>query len=80
MREGAVSAEDVAAAMEGQFHFIPGSYLEMIRSDIPVYDRFQDELVAASRGGAGGCWSWGRARGRRPPGCSSAIRPRSWSA
>jgi tRNA threonylcarbamoyl adenosine modification protein (Sua5/YciO/YrdC/YwlC family) len=48
VREGAVSAADVAAAMEGQFHFNPGPYLEMIRSDIPVYDRFQDELVSAS--------------------------------
>ncbi len=53
VREGAVSAEDVAAAMEGQFHFTPGSYLEMIRSDIPVYDRFQEELVAASVTGVG---------------------------
>jgi tRNA threonylcarbamoyl adenosine modification protein (Sua5/YciO/YrdC/YwlC family) len=48
VREGAVSATDVAAAVQGQFHFDPGSYLEMIRGDIPVYDQFQDELVAAS--------------------------------
>jgi L-threonylcarbamoyladenylate synthase len=52
VRQGAVSAPDVAAAMEGQFHFSPGTYLEMIRDDIPVYDRFQDELVAASGDGA----------------------------
>jgi L-threonylcarbamoyladenylate synthase len=53
VREGAVSAATVAAAVEGQFHFSPGSYLEMIRGDIPIYDCFQDELVAASGEGAG---------------------------
>ncbi len=52
VRQGTVSDTDVAAAMEGQFHFRPGSYLEMIRSEIPVYDRFQGELVAASGEGA----------------------------
>lgn len=52
VREGAASGEDVAAAMEGQFHFTPGSYARMIRDDIPVYDRFQDELVSASGQGA----------------------------
>jgi tRNA threonylcarbamoyl adenosine modification protein (Sua5/YciO/YrdC/YwlC family) len=51
-REGAVPAAEVAAAMQGQFHFSPDSYMDMIRGDIPVYDRFQDELVAASGGGA----------------------------
>jgi len=48
VRQGAVSAWDVAAALEGQFHFNPGSYLEMIRDDIPVYDRFQEEVAEAS--------------------------------
>ncbi|MGI8712140.1 MAG: Sua5/YciO/YrdC/YwlC family protein [Solirubrobacteraceae bacterium] len=48
VREGSVAGSDVAAALEGQFHFTPGSYLEMIRADIPVYDRFQEELVEAS--------------------------------
>jgi tRNA threonylcarbamoyl adenosine modification protein (Sua5/YciO/YrdC/YwlC family) len=48
VREGALSAWDVAAAVDGQFHFTPGSYLEMIRGDIPAYDRFQEELVAQS--------------------------------
>jgi L-threonylcarbamoyladenylate synthase len=52
VREGAVAAADVAVALEAQFHFSPGSYLEMIRSDIPVYDRFQDAVVAASGEGA----------------------------
>jgi tRNA threonylcarbamoyl adenosine modification protein (Sua5/YciO/YrdC/YwlC family) len=48
VREGAVPTADVAADLQGQFHFDPGSYLDMIRGDIPVYDQFQDELVAAS--------------------------------
>jgi L-threonylcarbamoyladenylate synthase len=52
VREGAVGAADVAAALEGQFAFSPGSYSEMIRADIPMYDRFQDELVSASGEGA----------------------------
>lgn len=52
VREGAVAAADVAVALEGQFHFTPGCYLEMIRTDIPVYDRFQDEVVSASGQGA----------------------------
>lgn len=52
VREGAVAAAEVATAIEGQFHFDPGSYPEMIRGDIPVYDRFQDELVAVSGDGA----------------------------
>ena len=52
VRQGAVAAADVASGLEGQFHFAPGSYLEMIRADIPVYDRFQDQLVSASGEGA----------------------------
>ena len=52
VREGAVSEADVAAELGWQFHFDPASYMEMIKGDIPVYDRFQDQLVDAS--GAGG--------------------------
>jgi tRNA threonylcarbamoyl adenosine modification protein (Sua5/YciO/YrdC/YwlC family) len=52
VREGALATADVAAVMEGQFHFTPDSYPEMIRADIPVYDRLQDALVAASGDGA----------------------------
>jgi L-threonylcarbamoyladenylate synthase len=52
VRQGAVPEEEVRAALEWQFHFDPGSYLDMIRSDIPAYDRFQDELVQASGSGA----------------------------
>jgi L-threonylcarbamoyladenylate synthase len=52
VREGAVAVADVAAALEGQFAFSPGSYAEMIRADIPAYERFQDELVSVSGTGA----------------------------
>ncbi len=52
VRDGAVPAADVAAALEGQFAFSPGSYSEMIRADIPAYDHLQDALVSASGQGA----------------------------
>lgn len=52
VREGAVAVADVTTALEGQFAFSPGSYAEMIRADIPVYESFQDELVSASGEGA----------------------------
>lgn len=46
--EGAVTERAVAATLEGQFHFDPATYPEVIREDIPAYDRFQDELAQAS--------------------------------
>ena len=49
---GRCSREDVAAALEWQFHFDPSSYAEMIHEDIPVYDAFQDAVVGASGSGA----------------------------
>jgi tRNA threonylcarbamoyl adenosine modification protein (Sua5/YciO/YrdC/YwlC family) len=52
LRHGAVGEKAVAAALEWQFHFDPGTYLGMIREDIPLYDRFQDEVVEASGTGA----------------------------
>jgi tRNA threonylcarbamoyl adenosine modification protein (Sua5/YciO/YrdC/YwlC family) len=52
VREGGMSREEVAAAVEWQFHFDPSSYAEMIHADIPDYDRFQEELTAASGTGA----------------------------
>jgi L-threonylcarbamoyladenylate synthase len=52
VREGAVDAAAVAAALEWQFHFEPETYAVMIRDDIPVYDHFQEELVQASGTGA----------------------------
>jgi tRNA (cmo5U34)-methyltransferase len=34
----------------GQFHWDPHSYLELMRSELPDYERLQDELVRATRG------------------------------
>ncbi len=52
IRQGTVSEADLGAELGWQFHFDPSSYMEMIREDIPVYDRFQDQLVDASGTGA----------------------------
>ncbi len=52
VRQGAVGEDAVAAALEWQFHFDPDTYAAMIRDDIPVYDRFQEELAQASGTGA----------------------------
>lgn len=34
----------------GQFHWDPASYLELMRSEVPEYERMQDEVVAAADG------------------------------
>jgi tRNA threonylcarbamoyl adenosine modification protein (Sua5/YciO/YrdC/YwlC family) len=52
VRQGVMSRDDVAGALEGQFHFDPASYTEMIHADIPVYDEFQQVVVDASGSGA----------------------------
>jgi L-threonylcarbamoyladenylate synthase len=52
LREGAVSREQLSLALDGQFHFNPDTYAEMIREDIPQYDEFQDQVVAWSGEGA----------------------------
>ena len=31
-----------------QFHFHPDSYLELVRSEVPAYDRLQDEVCSAA--------------------------------
>jgi len=33
-----------------QFHFHPDSYLELVRSELPAYDRLQDEVARATTG------------------------------
>jgi tRNA threonylcarbamoyl adenosine modification protein (Sua5/YciO/YrdC/YwlC family) len=53
VRPGAVGEEQLAEAFGWQFHFDPSSYADTIRAEIPVYDRLQDELAAASGTGAG---------------------------
>lgn len=52
VRQGAMTREDVAAALERQFHFHPSSYMNMIHAEIPVYDAFQEAVVGATGAGA----------------------------
>ena len=52
LREGALSETEASVALEGQFHFDPDTYAAMIREDIPVFDRLQEELASASGVGA----------------------------
>jgi tRNA threonylcarbamoyl adenosine modification protein (Sua5/YciO/YrdC/YwlC family) len=52
VRLGAVGEDALAEAIGWQFHFDPSTYADMIREDIPVYDRLQDELTTASGTGA----------------------------
>jgi tRNA threonylcarbamoyl adenosine modification protein (Sua5/YciO/YrdC/YwlC family) len=52
IRPGAVSESEVATGLHGQFHFNPATYAAMARSEIPDYDRFQDEVAEASGAGA----------------------------
>jgi tRNA (cmo5U34)-methyltransferase len=33
---------------DGQYHFFPEAYLELIRSEVPAYDRLQDEVARAT--------------------------------
>ena len=47
-RQGAVEEDELRAALGGQWHFDPDTYLEMIDMDVPLFERLQDELVAAS--------------------------------
>jgi SAM-dependent methyltransferase len=48
VRAGAVAAEELSAALDGQYHFNPATYDEMVREDLPDYGRLQDEIVDAS--------------------------------
>ncbi len=52
LRPGAVSDDQVAAALRGQFHFDPSSYLSMMLAELPDYSLLQEEVVAAGGTGA----------------------------
>lgn len=52
VRAGAVGYDELGPALEGQYHFNPDTYADMIRTDIPEYSRLQDELTLASGAGA----------------------------
>jgi L-threonylcarbamoyladenylate synthase len=53
IRPGAVAAAEVKTALEGQCHFDPTTYADMIRADVRAYDALQAALVKASGTGAG---------------------------
>jgi tRNA threonylcarbamoyl adenosine modification protein (Sua5/YciO/YrdC/YwlC family) len=52
VRLGAVGYDELGPALEGQYHFNPDTYADMIQTDIPEYARLQAELTAASGSGA----------------------------
>jgi tRNA threonylcarbamoyl adenosine modification protein (Sua5/YciO/YrdC/YwlC family) len=52
VRTGAVDESVIAAALDGQYHFDPGSYGSMIREEIPAYGELQERLVASGGEGA----------------------------
>jgi tRNA threonylcarbamoyl adenosine modification protein (Sua5/YciO/YrdC/YwlC family) len=52
VRAGAVGYDELGAALQGQYHFNPDTYAEMITTDVPLYGRLQEELTAASGSGA----------------------------
>jgi L-threonylcarbamoyladenylate synthase len=52
VRAGAVSHDELGAALHGQYHFNPDTYVDMITTDVPSYARLQEELTAASGSGA----------------------------
>jgi tRNA threonylcarbamoyl adenosine modification protein (Sua5/YciO/YrdC/YwlC family) len=52
VRPGAVADAVFREALDWQYHFDPDSYVDMIREDVPAYDRLQEELVAGSGSGA----------------------------
>jgi tRNA threonylcarbamoyl adenosine modification protein (Sua5/YciO/YrdC/YwlC family) len=52
VREGAVSFDQLSTKLDGQFHFNPEIYAEVIRREIPLYDLLQDELARCCGTGA----------------------------
>jgi tRNA threonylcarbamoyl adenosine modification protein (Sua5/YciO/YrdC/YwlC family) len=52
VRAGAVSYDELGPALQGQYHFNPDTYVDMITTDVPSYGRLQEELTAASGSGA----------------------------
>ncbi len=52
VRAGAVSEAALVESLWSRFHFESATYGDMIKGDIPAFDRFQDEVAAASGEGA----------------------------
>jgi tRNA threonylcarbamoyl adenosine modification protein (Sua5/YciO/YrdC/YwlC family) len=53
VRPGGLPEPAVRATLEGGFRFKPDGYAEMIRADIPDYERLQAEVAAAAGGARG---------------------------
>src|SRR6266540_3731427 len=49
-RDHGTSCERTLRPVGDQFHFHPDSYLELVRSEVPAYDRLQDEVCSAASG------------------------------
>ncbi len=47
-RDHGTSCERTLRPVGDQFHFHPDSYLELVRSEVPAYDRLQDEVCSAA--------------------------------
>ena len=72
------SEDELRAALDGQFHFDPETYIEMIGDGRPGLPALQDELRSPAAMARRGSSSSGPERGRPRGGCSSGIRtPRS---
>ncbi len=52
VRQGAVPEATLKEALGWQFHFDPGTYAEMIRGEVPAFERFEDAVAEASGAGA----------------------------
>ena len=74
VRSGAVDERSLSEMLDGQYHFNPETYEQMIRRDLPDYERLQQEVVAALGPGArGGSSILGAERVRRRLGCSRST-------
>jgi tRNA threonylcarbamoyl adenosine modification protein (Sua5/YciO/YrdC/YwlC family) len=51
VRAGGLTTDLIGERLAGQFHFDPGTYEEMIHTEIPAYEEFQE--VTARAGGSG---------------------------
>lgn len=51
IRAGAVDEGTLAEALDGQYHFNPDTYAEMIRQDIPDYEEFQAAIAEGAGDG-----------------------------
>src|SRR5207248_7049309 len=48
VRQGAVGEYELEAALGGQFHFDPETYVELMDAEVPSFGQLQDALAVAS--------------------------------